>query len=210
MNGSQPACWGRNSQGQLGDGTLLGKLEPRIIQNAAWSGVQRINAGERQTCIVSLEHQVWCWGQSSAGMFSLTNSIINAPVIVNNANSIGASLVVVGENHICKTSIRWSLMCTGDNQINQIPWENSAIVNQFSEYRDVMTHIDHRIAGTIYGAPENGTGAITIEMAISNIAGTQYVQNVITIGNSFSYSSTLIESVRNQSLHQSAPSIKER
>ena len=100
LNGSQPACWGRNSQGQLGDGTLLGKLEPRIIQNAAWSGVQRINAGERQTCIVSLEHQVWCWGQSSAGMFSLTNSIINAPVIVNNANSIGASLVVVGKSHL--------------------------------------------------------------------------------------------------------------
>lgn len=91
FNGSQPACWGRNAQGQLGDGTLLGKLEPRLISNTAWSGVSSITAGEEQTCAVTLVGEVWCWGQSRVGMFSQTTSIVTSPVQVDTQNSIVAA-----------------------------------------------------------------------------------------------------------------------
>jgi len=207
LNGSQPACWGRNSQGQLGDGTLLGKLEPRIIQNSAWSGVSRITAGETQSCVITSNNQVWCWGESSSGMFSSSNSIITIPVQVNNRNSIGASLVVVGENHLCISTIRWSVMCTGDNQENQIPWDSNTVVTEFSEYLGLMAHVDRSIAGTIYGAPDNGLGSITLEMAITNVAGTQYVQNTIIIADAFSYPLSFIESIRDQSLSPVTPSL---
>ena len=207
LNGSQPACWGRNSQGQLGDGTLLGKLEPRIIVNSAWTGTSRIIAGEGQSCVISLDHEVWCWGQSSAGMFSSTNSILTSPVKVENTNSIGASLVVVGENHLCISTIRWSVMCSGDNQENQIPWNNASMVSELNEYRGMMIHVDRSIAGTIYGAPENGLGSVILEMAITNDIGTQYVQNTIIIYDSFSYPLSFIESIRNQSLSPVTPSL---
>ena len=205
LNGSQPACWGRNSQGQLGDGTLLGKLEPRIVQNSAWTGALRITAGDGQSCIVTLDHKVWCWGQSSAGMFSSTNSISTSPVQLENTHGIGASLVTVGESHLCISTIRWSVMCSGDNQENQIPWASDVVVSELLEYRAMMVHVDHRIAGTLYGAPENGLGVVILEMAITNVAGTQYVQNTITIADSFTYQASLIESIRNQSLAPNTP-----
>ena len=151
MNGSQPACWGRNSQGQLGDGTLLGKLEPRIVQNSAWTGALRITAGVDQSCVVTLDHKVWCWGQSRAGMFSSTNAISISPVQLENTHGIGASLVTVGESHLCISTIRWSVMCSGDNQENQIPWASDVVVGELLEYRAMIVHVDHRIAGTIYG-----------------------------------------------------------
>ena len=71
---------------------------------------------------------------------------------MENTNSIGASLVVVGENHLCISTIRWSVMCSGDNQENQIPWNNASMVSELNEYRGMMIHVDRSIAGTIYGA----------------------------------------------------------
>jgi len=207
LNGSQPACWGRNAQGQLGDGTLLGKIEPRIIQNSGWSGVSKISAGEQQSCLVTLQNEVWCWGQSSSGMFSSTNMVKTSPVEVENQFSIGASMVVIGDNHLCISTIRWSIMCTGDNQVGQIPWISATSTSELIEQSGILLHIDHAIAGTLYGAPENGIGSITLEMNITNSAGTQYVQNTIIISDSYTYSFTFIEAIRNQSLSPIIPAL---
>ena len=207
FNGSQPACWGRNAQGQLGDGTLLGKLEPRLISNTAWTGVSSITAGEEQTCAVTLVGEVWCWGQSRVGMFSQTTSIVTSPVQLDTQNSIGASSVAVGEQHICISTIRWTMMCTGDNQAGQIPWMNTSVVSEFVEYTGMLVHVDHAIAGTIYGAPSGSSGSIILEMSITNSAGTQYVQHTIQVQNSYSYSSSFIESIRGQVLTPVIPTL---
>ncbi|MDA8568056.1 putative Ig domain-containing protein [Euryarchaeota archaeon] len=207
FNGSQPACWGRNAQGQLGDGTLLGKLEPRLISNTAWSGVSSITAGEEQTCAVTLVGEVWCWGQSRVGMFSQTTSIVTSPVQVDTQNSIGASSVAVGEQHICISTIRWTMMCTGDNQAGQIPWMNTSVVSEFVEYTGMLVHVDHAFAGTIYGAPSGSSGSIILEMSITNSAGTQYVQHTIQVQNSYSYSTSFIESIRGQVLTPVIPTL---
>ena len=46
-------------------------------------------------------------------------------------------------------------MCSGDNQENQIPWASDVVeVSELLEYRAMMVHVDHRIAGTLYGAPK--------------------------------------------------------
>ncbi|MDA8838590.1 putative Ig domain-containing protein [Candidatus Poseidoniales archaeon] len=207
FNGSQPACWGRNAQGQLGDGTLLGKLEPRLISNTAWTGVSSITAGEEQTCAVTLVGEVWCWGQSRVGMFSQTTSIVTSPVQVDTQNSIGASSVAVGEQHICISTTRWSMMCTGDNQAGQIPWMSSSIVSEFAEYTGMLVHVNNAFAGTIYGTPGSSSGSITLEMSITNSAGTHYVQHTIQVLDSYSYSTSFIETIRGQVLTPVIPAL---
>ena len=99
LNGSKLACWGRNAVGQLGDGTLLGKLEPRLI--SVVGGVTSVTAGSEQTCAITVDDQVWCWGQSRTGMFSSGNTVYTSPVMVLNEYDIGASRVVIGEQHLC-------------------------------------------------------------------------------------------------------------
>ncbi|RJU91782.1 MAG: hypothetical protein DWC08_05765, partial [Candidatus Poseidoniales archaeon] len=207
FNGSQPACWGRNAQGQLGDGTLLGKLEPRLISNTAWTGVSSITAGEEQTCAVTLAGEVWCWGQSRVGMFSQTTSIVTLPVQVETQNTIGASSVAVGEQHICISTTRWSMMCTGDNQAGQIPWMSSSVVSEFAEYTGMLVHVNNAFAGTIYGTPGSSSGSITLEMSITNSAGTHYVQHTIQVQESYSYSTSFIETIRGQVLTPVIPTL---
>ncbi|MBP6831165.1 MAG: hypothetical protein KA978_10300 [Deltaproteobacteria bacterium] len=67
-------CWGRNSHGQLGDGTFRdrgtvsvnGALESAVVPGL--TGVARIGAGSRHSCALLLDGTVRCWGQGIARM----------------------------------------------------------------------------------------------------------------------------------------------
>jgi hypothetical protein len=140
-------------------------------------------------------------------MFSQTTSIVTSPVQVDTQNSIGASSVAVGDQHICISTTRWSVMCTGDNQAGQIPWMSSSIVSEFAEYTGILVHVNNAFAGTIYGTPGNSSGSITLEMSITNSAGTHYVQHTIQVLDSYSYSTSFIETIRGQVLTPLIPAL---
>jgi len=54
-------CWGRNSEGQLGDGTTTSRMAPAPISGA--HHFNSISAGPAQTCgITSPERIIFCWG----------------------------------------------------------------------------------------------------------------------------------------------------
>jgi alpha-tubulin suppressor-like RCC1 family protein len=57
------ACWGDNSQGELGDGTRASSSTPVVVPGL--SGVQAINAGEGSVCVVmQAGGTVECWGSA--------------------------------------------------------------------------------------------------------------------------------------------------
>ncbi|MBJ7357277.1 MAG: fibronectin type III domain-containing protein [Nocardioides sp.] len=58
-------CWGSNSQGQLGDGTLTARDVPTKV--AGLSGVISLAAGWQNTC-ASTEVSVYCWGSNYGWM----------------------------------------------------------------------------------------------------------------------------------------------
>lgn len=58
-------CWGANSGGQIGDGTIITRRAPTRVMElppARW-----IAAGDDQTCAVTDDRQLWCWGRGPVG-----------------------------------------------------------------------------------------------------------------------------------------------
>jgi len=66
LNGAQPQCWGANSGGQIGDGSLTNKGAPTAPANLGT--VRAISAGESHTCAVLSDGKVSCWGYCSVGV----------------------------------------------------------------------------------------------------------------------------------------------
>jgi alpha-tubulin suppressor-like RCC1 family protein len=61
--GGEAFCWGRNEQGQLGDGTGVGGWQPRAV--AGGHTFATLSAGAAQMCGVEAA-TLWCWGFDAA------------------------------------------------------------------------------------------------------------------------------------------------
>jgi len=59
-------CWGHNSSGQLGDGTMTARATPGAVNNMG-SGVVAVTTGEDHTCAVNGVGAAWCWGWNIVG-----------------------------------------------------------------------------------------------------------------------------------------------
>jgi alpha-tubulin suppressor-like RCC1 family protein len=59
-------CWGSNSSGQLGDGSFIDRLSPKLVGGrVTFVGV---TGGSRHTCAVaSVSHAAYCWGFNANG-----------------------------------------------------------------------------------------------------------------------------------------------
>ncbi len=59
------ACWGRNTNGQLGDGTTTDRLSP--VDVSGLTDVIDVSVGLKHACAVRSNGEVWCWGDNGAG-----------------------------------------------------------------------------------------------------------------------------------------------
>jgi len=60
-------CWGRNSKGQIGDGTQTGKLVPTKVDIGDERAVTQIVVGEDHTCVRLDDNAMKCWGENDDG-----------------------------------------------------------------------------------------------------------------------------------------------
>jgi alpha-tubulin suppressor-like RCC1 family protein len=58
-------CWGSNSFGQLGDGSLTARNAPVAVSTT--ERFTRIAAGQAHTCAVTGGGAAWCWGENQRG-----------------------------------------------------------------------------------------------------------------------------------------------
>ncbi len=114
-------CWGDNTSGALGTGTLDSTSVPeavRLVGAASWVG-----AGLATSCAVwGLGGSVWCWGSNLGGRLGvglseadLTESPTPLAVTLESAVSLD-----VGRGHVCAVESNGIMVCWGRNSDGQL------------------------------------------------------------------------------------------
>ena len=111
-------CWGRNSDGQLGDGTQLPR--PRPINVTGLAGVAAVALGAEHTCALLQSGGIKCWGSNGAGQLgdgSTTEHLTPTDVIGLGGTAIA---LVAGDSYTCALMQPGSVKCWGANNAGQL------------------------------------------------------------------------------------------
>jgi alpha-tubulin suppressor-like RCC1 family protein len=111
-------CWGRNSDGQLGDGTTIGRLTP--VRVAGERRFRQVSAGDFHTSGVNPFDRAFGWGRNFAGQLGDgTTSDRLTPVRV--VRGLRFRAVGLGSNHSCGVTTSDVAYCWGFNDVGQLP-----------------------------------------------------------------------------------------
>lgn len=124
MTSGQVRCWGRNADGQLGDGTRTSRSRPVTVSNAAGTGpltgVAQVIGGANHTCARLTNGKASCWGDNSHGQLgdgTTTDRLRPAKVV--GASGTGAlrniTLLTADGSHSCALLASTEAMCWGDD-----------------------------------------------------------------------------------------------
>ena len=119
-------CWGGNTFGQLGDGTLTIRLTPtRVSGLTGTPGVVQVSAGRASTCVVFRDGSAKCWGDNADGRLGDGgNTRQLTPVAVSGLDGSTPATTVrsisVGGQHSCANLADGTSVCWGDNSYDQL------------------------------------------------------------------------------------------
>ena len=116
-------CWGRNDDGQLGDGTFRDRNEPAPEVDLG-ERAQSITAGTSHTCALTESGAVRCWGSNTFGELgaaahemcgeNVPSECTSRPVTVSGLEQ-GAKQVSAGLLHTCAVTQNGAVKCWGSN-----------------------------------------------------------------------------------------------
>jgi alpha-tubulin suppressor-like RCC1 family protein len=182
------ACWGLNSAGQLGDGTMVNSSRPvavRGITDATALGIGVLNG---HNCVVRAGGTVWCWGTSVSGVLgnvTVTGSWTTTPVQV--LDIVDAVEVGVGGQHTCARRANGTVACWGSGVFYWSLGDPSVMISYrpvqvvgLDQAVELSVGANHscarRVDGTVvcwgfnsYGGV--GNGAVSVRAAPSRVLG---------------------------------------
>ena len=89
-------CWGLNSSGQLGDGTIILRKTPVAVSGLTTATA--VSAGAAHTCALLTNATVKCWGLNSSGQLGDGTTVLRkTPVAVTGLTTVGS--IALGSNH---------------------------------------------------------------------------------------------------------------
>jgi regulator of chromosome condensation (RCC1) repeat-containing protein/Regulator of Chromosome Condensation (RCC1) repeat protein len=117
-NAGSVKCWGHNGDGELGDGSLIKRLEPVQVDGLT-GNVQQISLGFDSGCALLDSGSIKCWGYNGSGQLGDgTRHTRRSPVLVQNITD--AVQISAGWDHTCAVRAGGHLMCWGDNKFGEV------------------------------------------------------------------------------------------
>lgn len=111
-------CWGRGTQGQLGNGAFVNEVSPVEVEGL--DDAVQISAGSWHTCAVRTTGTVACWGNASHGALGTGATRPNSPIPLNLAGLGNAVQVSAGGTHTCALTNSGEVWCWGYNEYGQV------------------------------------------------------------------------------------------
>jgi alpha-tubulin suppressor-like RCC1 family protein len=142
-------CWGADNVGQLGNDTArtsqVYASNHILMKTTALAPVQ-VSAGFDQTCAISKEGGLWCWGLGSSGQLA-NGSLKDSYIPVESVKHRDQNALSAGEAFGCALDRNGKLSCWGRNDTRQVA--NTAT----SEYLSpIATHYDRGVDAVATGA----------------------------------------------------------
>lgn len=109
--GGQIKCWGGNSSGQLGDGTVGANspvpttvCKPDVTPCEPATGATFVAGGDTHTCAIFAGGKVACWGSNSTGQLGQPVAVTSAPIGMFVPGGFTATYLTAGNQITCAAS----------------------------------------------------------------------------------------------------------
>ena len=112
-------CWGRNPDGQRGDGGGTGVDSNVPVAVSGGHIFQSVSAGSKHTCGVTMSGAAYCWGSNNTGQLGNgSNTRSNVPVAVSGMLTFQS--VSAGAQHTCGVTMSGAAYCWGSGNRGQL------------------------------------------------------------------------------------------
>jgi len=118
--------WGKNSSGQLGDNTVIGKSSP-VQTVASGNNWKQVSNGYEHTAAVKTDGTLWTWGRGSDGALGDNTSIKKSSPVQTVAGGTNWSQVSAGGYHTTAIKTDGTLWVWGSNINGQQLGDNTII-----------------------------------------------------------------------------------
>lgn len=112
-------CWGNNTSGQLGDGSLVNRLQPVAVSGLGMAATS-ISAGYVHTCARLSDASLRCWGLNTNGQLGDGSMQSNSSPVAVSGLGGSTSGVAAGYAHTCATLNNGAVRCWGSNVYAQL------------------------------------------------------------------------------------------
>lgn len=153
-------CFGKNDNGQVGNGTTLDVLEPtKILEDVA-----SVVLGMNNACVITTNAKLYCWGLNDKGQIgnNSTTNVSSPTQVLENVRSVN-----IKNKNTCAITLNNNLYCWGNNTNGQVG--NASVQNVL-----VPTKILESIKKIING--NNTSCAITLDNELYCWGKNQYGQ----------------------------------
>ena len=119
------ACWGENTNGQVGDGTS-GNFRNQPTAVSGITSAVGVAAGKDHSCALLASGLVQCWGSNATGQLGVgaATAASTVPVTVQNLTSVVA--IAAGTGFTCARRADGTVRCWGTNQFGQLGDDTTA------------------------------------------------------------------------------------
>lgn len=130
-------CWGGNSSGQLGDGTVTSRSLPGSVLLPAGTVLSQLVSGGNHTCGIATSGEMVCWGYNSYGQVGVGNTTSPAsPQVVPESTQEQFRSIAAGLRSTCALTDEGEAWCWGSNGYGQLGI--GSLVNSSSPQRVVV------------------------------------------------------------------------